>query len=284
MRTDYIVDGKPVKLTDADWDCLIILDACRYDKFKKHYKKYFKKGTLKKAISPATHTPEFLYKCFPDKYDDIIYVSGNMFINSKNIPLNHWDSDFEWNPTEHFKRVVDVWDTGFSREKGTILPKEMNKHATVLMDINKKERFIVHYMQPHAPFLTWTKTRQSLEDFWEGDDKQEKSFKQKLTRFAFGHFSEALLWKTANILNRLPEGGRGQLFIQEGREGYIKHYEDNVEIVLAHVQQLIKKYPKKKFLVTADHGDWVGEHGYYGHSKINKRDKYITEVPWYEYN
>ena len=47
-----------------NWDYLIILDACRYDYFKKYYNKYLTGGILEKAISPATWTLEWAEKNF----------------------------------------------------------------------------------------------------------------------------------------------------------------------------------------------------------------------------
>ncbi len=48
-----------------DWDLLIILDACRYDYFKKYAYRFFEKRfncKLFKAISPASHTYEWARK------------------------------------------------------------------------------------------------------------------------------------------------------------------------------------------------------------------------------
>lgn len=279
-QNKFIVDDKPVELVNQDWDVLVILDACRYDKFEKYYKQYFIDGKLSKAISPATHTPEFLYKCFKTKLDDTVYVSGNMFVNSKNIPLNHWDSNYSWYPKDYFSRIVDVWDTGFDKSLGTIPPWEINKHTIVSMDLNKHKRFIVHYMQPHAPFLSWKTNGENIKDYWTKKENDVKTFREKMIHWAFGYFSERTMWIIGNLLGRLPKDGRGQLYIKEGRQGYINHYENNLKIVLKYVKQLIDLFPSKKFLVISDHGDRLGEGGHYGHSKTKIRDRIITEVPW----
>ena len=65
---------KKIDILKDNWKVLIILDACRYDSFKKYYKKFLK-GQLKKNISCATWTLEWLEKTFTKKYNDIIYVS-----------------------------------------------------------------------------------------------------------------------------------------------------------------------------------------------------------------
>jgi len=62
---------------NKSWKYLIILDACRYDYFKRLYKRYLG-GWLKKVISPASETREWLMKIFRGKiYLDIVYISAN---------------------------------------------------------------------------------------------------------------------------------------------------------------------------------------------------------------
>ena len=57
---------KKSRIIDEDWDFLIILDACRYDYFKKNYKKYFKIGKLEKRKTLATWTLEWAERNFID--------------------------------------------------------------------------------------------------------------------------------------------------------------------------------------------------------------------------
>ena len=71
-----------MNIMDEDWDVIIILDACRYDYFKKTYPKFLK-GKLKKVQSIASNTPGWLKKTFKDIYKNIVYVSANPHINSK---------------------------------------------------------------------------------------------------------------------------------------------------------------------------------------------------------
>ena len=61
-----------------NWKNLIILDACRYDFFKKAN---YIRGTLQKTFSVASHTLPFCRKTFTkEKYDDIVCISTNPFI------------------------------------------------------------------------------------------------------------------------------------------------------------------------------------------------------------
>lgn len=66
----------------SDWDYLVVLDACRYDYFALIYERFFE-GVLEKRISRGVDTPSWCKATFTRYYDDIIYVSGNPFINSQ---------------------------------------------------------------------------------------------------------------------------------------------------------------------------------------------------------
>jgi len=100
------------KLMDLDWDTLIILDACRFDYFAKVYREFFR-GVLKRKLSPATKTADWVKVVFKEKYNDVIYVSANPIINSK---VSVWGFDAK----QHLYKVVDVWDWGWSEEWGSV--------------------------------------------------------------------------------------------------------------------------------------------------------------------
>ena len=55
MNSYYIVDGKKINLVEESWNYLIILDACRYDFFKKVYKKYLECEVKKGNLSSKTY-------------------------------------------------------------------------------------------------------------------------------------------------------------------------------------------------------------------------------------
>ena len=66
----------------ADWDVLIILDACRHDYFAEAYGDFFR-GKLEQRISLGSSTPEWRIKTFKKTYNDIVYISANPYINSR---------------------------------------------------------------------------------------------------------------------------------------------------------------------------------------------------------
>ena len=137
---------------DEKWDYLIILDACRFDYFQMFYNNYFKKGDLKKVISPATWTLEWAEKNFQKYYEDIIYISSVPFINSLK-EISWHGSKFE--AKKHFLKIVDAWDIGWDNNIGAIPPENITNLATIEIENNPNCRIIIHYCQPHAPYLNF---------------------------------------------------------------------------------------------------------------------------------
>lgn len=284
----HMIEEMPINVLTQDWDVLIILDACRYDKFEQVYKEFFNNGTLYKAVSPATYTPEFLYKIFKDAYlKDTIYVSANAFVNSKNVPI----CDYDFVATPHFKKVIDVWYHGWNEKLGTVHPKDVNLNAIATMDLNRSNRFIIHYMQPHYPFLFYGGdiTQQKLTDY-NLEIKQSasrltqnrSSLVEKFKKFMFKHISEESIWTFADFWGIRITNGMGLIWLEYDEVGFIKGYVENIKIVLRYVKKLVELYPKKKFLIISDHGEWLGEKGIYGHFKTHRREFPTLLVPWFE--
>ena len=141
---------KEQNIFGEDWNTLIILDACRYDFFEKVYRDYID-GKIEKRISPASHTVEWLAKSFPHKYD-VTYISANPFINSYNIPLKKLSrTKTSWKATDHFLKVIDVWQFGWDESLDTVQPKTVN---AAYFENRNNAKTIVHYAQPHMPYLS----------------------------------------------------------------------------------------------------------------------------------
>ncbi len=259
----YIVDGKEVDILKQDWDILIILDACRYDMFKEVYKKYFNNYELKKAISPATWTMEWFNKIFGDRFfDEIIYISANWFIN----PIgevsfkNRCSGRQSFDGRKHFFRVLNSKD---------IHPLSINKifHKAYLRYPNK--RFILHYWQPHRPYITV------------GDNIKLKEEAKKTSPF---HYLKALIptfciWKAKRLLKVSPTLKIEKIFFEKGREGVIDVYKKEIELALRCIKILVDSI-NVNWLITSDHGERFYHPILWDHG--GRRDKEVTEVPWLE--
>jgi len=144
------------QFVESDWEYAIVLDACRYDVFADVYDEYLD-GTLEKRRSLGSSTPEWATRTLTGALD-MTYFSGNPFINSLGIPLNElkWGAscDYEWTATEHLATVVDVWQEGWDDSLGTVPPDSMTESFVEHQEtVDDHDRAVLHYMQPHAPFL-----------------------------------------------------------------------------------------------------------------------------------
>jgi len=136
-----------LKVVKEEWDNLIILDACRYDYFKDEYSKYLK-GRLNKKNSLGGTTEEWLRKNF-DKKNDIVYISANPFINNLKRKGQFWSSNFY--------KVVSLWNLAWDEELGTVKPERMVKEANKIIKKYPSKRKIIHFIQPHTPYITKSK-------------------------------------------------------------------------------------------------------------------------------
>ena len=257
-----------------DWKVLIILDACRYDTFAKIYPSYLK-GNLQKVISPASYTLEWLMKTWKGKHEDVVYVSGNPFISSKNANMGKFFAcgSRSFRASEHFYKVIDAWLYCWDDELGTVHPSLLTTVAEITYNKFPEKKMVVHYIQPHEPFLGIKIERSS--------GKLEVVKKRILNAVfkVFGDYVYSMMYRMWSSLG-LDTPYHSKIIRKYGRETLIKAYEDNLRLVLRHVKDLVRKLDGK-IVITSDHGELLGEHGLYGHPPHMKYRELI-EVPWLE--
>ena len=135
-----------VKVMEEEWDYLIILDACRYDFFKKNYKNL--NGHLEKKQSLASCTYEWLEKNFAGThYADTVYITANPRIHT------NWFKKWILKNKNPFFHIEDVWKYAWNEKAGAVIPSEMTKAALKSIKKYPSKRIIIHYIQPHPPYL-----------------------------------------------------------------------------------------------------------------------------------
>jgi len=169
-----------ISIPGADWDTLIILDACRYDVFKEHSRL---NGSLSQMISQGSHTSEFLIKNFDDQsFPDMVYVSATPQIRAHELENN-------------FHAVVPVWEDGWDDSLNTVPPKEMVEATQQAHEKYPKKRIVAHFLQPHYPFIGGL-GRQIKHGTVTGDGvlKKERDAKSIWDRLEAGEISADLVW------------------------------------------------------------------------------------------
>lgn len=131
----------PSRVQTEDWKYLIVLDACRYDRFAE---KCSLEGDLKEANSYSGWTREWAIRNFSEgDYSDTLYISASA-----------WPSVSEnWIGKVPFFAVDDVWEYEWDDEVGGIPPDVVREAAIKNVAAHPEKRAVIHFQQPHAPFL-----------------------------------------------------------------------------------------------------------------------------------
>ncbi|MFC4448289.1 hypothetical protein [Halorussus aquaticus] len=210
-----------VRITDRDWDTLVLLDGCRLDTFEKCSRL---DGDLSAVQSLGSHSTEFIERNFSDgQYHDTVYVSANPHVESlKGSGIFH--------------DIVDVFDWGWDEELRTVPPETMAEATVDAAEQYPHKRIISHFMQPHTPFIGETGRRITHAGLTGGNREQ-----------SMGDSSELSLWM--RLRYRLSS---------EDFETIREAYEENLELALPHVQR-IQDAVGGKVVVSADHGNMFGE-------------------------
>lgn len=268
---------------EEEWNHLIILDACRYDFFAAIYKDYLE-GRLEKRHSIGTSTLEWRDRTFPGKYEDVVYVSSNPYIASKTSVRGFLGGD-------HFAQVYDVWKTGWDPELGTVPPEAVNQAAIRALMKHQDKRLIVHYLQPHAPYLSlamgnvgFPSPQPERGEVLRGTKATDSNLKLRILKVLTplatrtGILGPNPTWRLRQWLHMAPASPMDAVRRHYGVEVLRKAYRDNLEIVLRKVRTLLA-YMSGRIVVTSDHGELLGEDGCFSHFSGSK-NPYLVEVPW----
>lgn len=290
-----------VNVMKKKWDFLIILDACRYDYFERIYKqsKDLLNGKLHKYKSIASSTMEWRNKSFKGYYDDIVYVSTNPYINSAVSVENFLGKD-------HFFKIYDIWNEGWDEKENTVLPDTITKATIKLLPKHPDKRFIIHYIQPHAPYVDLDLKNKKVAAFRfranimkelkenSRESNEKKSLRLKIIEKFLQHFNKfkKIINRPDWILGNQPKWRLREFFKLDplspmdavrriyGDEGLKKAYMNNLKLVLKSVIKLLK-HLSGKIVITGDHGELLGENGCYSH--INESNNpYLKLIPWLE--
>lgn len=150
-----------------------------------------------------------------------------------------------------FHATVEVWQNGWDDEHRTVRPETLRDAALKAAEEYPHKRVIVHFMQPHAPYIGPTGVSNLPTDylnFWSAYDDGEFDIDLETAKQA---------------------------------------YRENLKLVLPSLKDLLDKF-QGKTVVTADHGELLGDRDWpipvrrYGHPPHTNHTK-LVEVPWFEH-
>lgn len=222
-----------------EWDNLIILDACRYDFFDQQSDL---PGELNSRTTLGSCTPEFVEYNFQNrKLHDTVYVTANSWFLKLRDEID--------------AEVHDLFDLLSSPERkysdpdhNIVLADTITRIAKEANEKYPNKRLIVHYIQPHHPFVGPTG--------------------QKHFQMGSSSLREVVRNEPAATQDLVSQA-----------------YRENVDHVLSAVTDLLPDL-QGRTAITADHGEMLGErHEYipireYGHPAGIWSD-ILTTVPWH---
>lgn len=280
------------RLIESNWKFLIILDACRYDAFLSLYKLFFS-GNLVMLNSPGSCTTEWFVNTFKKRFEDVIYISANPYITSihSSTGLDLKKGFFKINAKQFFYKVVDVWHFGWDETLGTVHPETITSIALKLINKHPEKRFIIHYLQPHAPYigkpiLGYPKPNIAQGQILSGLANSKSKMMDPLFRIIHECLKtigvgDLYLSMLAELLSLPPLSPMDLTRRKYGVEGLRKAYMENLRIVLTYVSVLISNIESfsREIVVTSDHGEFLGEKGMLGHP-CGCSDSIVRAVPW----
>jgi len=223
---------------EREWDVLVVLDACRADLLQSVAAEGDLLGEVQTVRSVGSSSSEWLENTFEGHSEtgQTVMITGNTWTD------RYLDADA-------FAALDEVWKYAWDDELGTVPARAVTDRAIAMSRECDPDRLVVHYMQPHHPFVA---------DPLTGDEGMARTS---------DHSSGANPW----VLLR-----RGELTTERVWEAY----EATLRGVLPEVETLVANV-EGRVAVTADHGNLFGEWGLYGHP-MQTPVPALLAVPWAE--
>lgn len=241
-----------------DWDVLLILDACRVDALEAVAPEYSFIETVGSITSVGSSSEEWLANTFTPEYRDTIsgaaYLSANgyteeLFKQGKEPPSRvsvpiaapFWDIVDE----EDFGLLEQVWEYGRDDQLNQVPPRTLTDRTIQIGRDEDFDRIITHYLHPHEPYTgrAWRENREPTE-------------------------VEAN-WRDAYYRGDLTDGDVWELYL------------DNLRFVLDDIELLLENLDAETVVISADHGELLGEWRAHGHPSGVPHPK-LRRVPWVE--
>jgi hypothetical protein len=243
-----------------DWDVAIILDTCRVDALRELKSEYGFITDVDSIWSVGSSTPEWLVNTFSadwrdqvkrttrlsaNGFDEYILVNGSQPPELDKAPFA--STAFSLTDHSEFDHLEIMYQGGLhSEELGTVPPSHVTKRGIAIGRHQEWDRMMIHYVQPHAPYITRAlNTESSITDI-----------------------ESRPMWALRN----------GLISRETGWQMYL----DNLRLALDEVEKLVSNLTAQTVVITADHGESFGEYG----GKFGHIDGYLTpqvrKVPWVE--
>ena len=245
---------------ERDWDLLIILDACRVDAMREVATEFDFIESVDWIWSVGSSSHEWICKTFTTDYMSVINETVLLSTNP-NVPRVLKDEKYlpetysiplMWNDLNivtqnDFKLLRQIHRHDHEEFFTPPPPQLVTDHAIQIGRSSTFDRMIVHYFQPHRPYIS-------------GPCREGRPLTDV----------EADPWSA----------------IKSGKEMKSEVWElylDNLRLVLNSVGRLRNNFDADNVIISADHGELFGEWGAYGHPEGFLHPN-LRRVPWVKTN
>lgn len=244
---------------EKDWDILVILDTCRIDALESVKSEYDYINRLDSITSVGSSSPEWIANTFTRDYLDKIQRTAHITVNAhahkilvERKSLGEY-RDFKFTPsvwntvyTDDFQHFEGVWEYVSDNPRDRYHPKNVTDRAIAIYRQQEPDYMIVHYNQPHEPYL-----RREFEN----PDVDLQPWEE-------------------NPFEYLEQGGD---FSKVWRS-----YIDELRFALDHIEVLLENVDAETVVISADHGEAFGELGILYAHPIGVPHPVLRRVPWVE--
>ena len=175
----------------------------------------------------------------PSFYKNITNVEDFVLLTANPTPLYH-NQEYKW------KRVIHT---------KSIDPMDNLKECVELL--KTEDKIYLHLIPPHVP--------------WQGKEGKEV-YKNLMKELDFS------IRLNADGRNFGPVGIEERIYQRVGAEQSRRYYTENLRYALAAIFQYYSELPKP-FIITADHGELLGEDGLWGHSFLENSHYILRTIP-----
>jgi len=147
---------------------------------------------------------------------------------------------------DQFALLDEVWRYAWDEHAGTVPPKPITDRGITVHRTQSPRRLVLYYLQPHIPFIANEEYQNVAPQTWGEDEGDPFLALQRGTR----DFED--VWEA---------------------------YKNNLRLVLDDVGRLRRNVDAGRVILTADHGNALGEAGLYGHADGIAHAS-MREVPW----
>lgn len=256
---------------NREWDILIILDAAQYEVIKDLSEDFNYIESVRRLKSRGSHSSEWCYNTFVKDWDeyesdiqDTNYITGNVisslilngasdmeFLDDKSYIEEAMNQNDEHERIRRLNSYHPVWKGSLNLDDEFIPPDLLtNRFIDYQSEITDKDRTILHYMQPHTPFVN---ADSELTRVWPNNSDKVSMFNMD----------------------------------EEVYQDLLTNYRQNHRYILNHLQTLLENISDDKdVVISADHGNITnrlfGVPYTLGHPNYIFFSRNLRHVPWVE--